>query len=106
MNPGSARSLPELVRDSVSAHFREHGAEMEDSIRSKVEDTQLEMLDHFFRKIQTNYAQRIAALEEVARLNNETLREIQGYSSRAEEDLRRLTAGIEGLVGNPERTAA
>jgi uncharacterized coiled-coil protein SlyX len=87
------------VKESVSAHFRQHGQEMEDSIRIKVEDVQLRLLDRFFNNIQVNYAQRIAALEEAARVNNETLQQIQGYSARAEEDLRRLTAGIRGLIG-------
>jgi hypothetical protein len=99
MSNGTTRSLPEIVRETVSAHFREHSHEIEDSIRTKIEDAQLQMLDRFFRNIQVNYAQRIAALEETARVNNETLRQIQGYSERAEEDLRRLTAGINGLVG-------
>jgi hypothetical protein len=101
MNPGPARSLPELVTESVSAHFREHGEEMADSIRTKVEDVQLHLLDGFFKTIQGNYAQRITALEEITRLNNETLDEIQGSSARTEEDLRRLSDGIRGLIGGP-----
>jgi hypothetical protein len=104
MNPGTATSLPELVSESVSAHFHEHGEEIKDSIRTKIEDAQLQLLDHFFKTIQVRYAQRIGALEEATRLHNETLEQIQGYSVRAEEDLRRLTAGIQGLIG--DRTEA
>jgi len=88
------------VNESVSSHFREHSGEIEDSLRTKIEDVQLRLLDKFFRNIQVSYAQRIAALEETSRINNETLHEIQGHSQRAEHDLHRLESGIRGLIGD------
>ena len=93
------RTNPELIDELVSAHFHAHGEEMKESIRGKVEDEQLKLLDDFFQKIQANYVDRIAALEELARLNNETLQQVQGSSARAAEDLRRLSEGIHGLIG-------
>jgi hypothetical protein len=104
-NPGTARSLPDIVNESIDNHFREHSREIEDSIRSKIEDVQLRLLDKFFRKIQVSYSERITALEETARVNNETLQQIQGYSERADQDLQRLANGIRGLIGEPAPTA-
>jgi hypothetical protein len=92
-------SLAEVVSDRVDAHFGAHTRAIEESIRTKIEDVQLGLLDNFFRRIQTSYAGRIAALEETARVNNEALRDIQGHSERAEDDLQRLAAGIRRLIG-------
>ena len=95
----SPNSVTELVSQKVAAHFGAHSTEIEESIRTKIEDAQLRLLDKFFRKIQTSYADRIAALEETARINNEALQEIQAHSERSEDDLQRLAAGIRGLLG-------
>ena len=97
----SPRSLPELIDESVSSHFREHSREIEDSLRTRIEDIQLGLLDKFFRTIQASYSERIAALEATAETNNRTMQQIQRSSRRAEDDLQRLAAGIRGLLRQP-----
>jgi hypothetical protein len=98
---GSATSLPALVEETVAAHFGEYSDDIEASIRGKIEDAHLRILNRFFTTIQSSYAQRIAALEATTHQNNETLRQIRGHSERAEDDLQRLAAGIQGLIGAP-----
>jgi hypothetical protein len=93
-------SLTEFVNERVEEHFDTHSRGIEESLRTKVEDVQLGILDQFLRKIKTTYAQRIAELEETTRVNNQTLLEIQGHSARAEDDLQRLANGIRGLIGD------
>jgi response regulator of citrate/malate metabolism len=92
------KSLPELVEDAVSAHFAEHVEEIRARLRAKVEDAQLPMLDEFFGKIQKQYVRRIASLEENIRINDRTLQQIRQHSERSDDDLRRLSTGIDSLI--------
>ena len=94
---------PQSIKEAVDAHFTEHSNEMEASIRTGVEDVELRILDRFCKAIQTRYVQRIVALEAAASRNREILREIRGHSERADDDLRRLADGINGLIAAPAK---
>jgi hypothetical protein len=97
------QSLTELVDAAVAIHFAEHLEAVKARLRKRVEDSQLEMLDAFFAKIQDRYVNRITALEEDITANGRTLQKVRQYSERSNDDLRRLSTGIDTLIKDKSR---
>lgn len=88
----------EAIDNAVDAYFADHSEKIATSIRTKMEEVQEKILDGLWKAIQSRYVQRIETLEASAGRNNCTLRDIQISAKRADDDLRRLAAGISGLI--------
>jgi hypothetical protein len=86
------------VENAVDAYFSSHAEKIVTSIRARMEEVQAKILDGLCQAVQTRYVQRIEALEASTDRNNATLSEIRVYARRADDDLRRLAAGISGLI--------
>ncbi len=86
------------VENAVDAYFSTHAEQIVTSIRTRMEEVQAKILDGLCQAVQTRYVQRIEALEASTNRNNATLGEIRVHARRADDDLRRLAAGISGLI--------
>ena len=88
----------DAIKEAVDAYFTNHSEKIARSIQTKMDEVQVKILDGLCRTIQARYVKRIESLEANTSRNSDTLREIRGHSERADEDLRRLAAGISGLL--------
>jgi hypothetical protein len=94
----------DAIEEAVDAYFTNHSEKIARSIRTKMDEVQVKILDGLCRTIQARYVKRIEALEANRSRNSDILREIGWHAKRADEDLRRLAAGISGLLEQTSRS--
>jgi len=93
-------SFEAVIEREVDRYFEEHANQMADSLRARIEDTQLRILDGFFKSLETGTVARIQRLEEQSSEASEALQDIRSRSAKSNDDLRRLANGIRGLIGD------
>jgi tetratricopeptide (TPR) repeat protein len=95
--------LPQMIEQAVTSRFQQ----MAGKLQKEIEDTHVRTLETFVKNIQVKLVQRVAALETDMTKQADSMKQLQEYSQRTEDNLSRLITGVDKLAQDlPRRLQA